>query len=77
MYASFLRICAPCIWIFFLCRPISTFYNDVKNGKALQLPIGTEDLASDGICLPAGIGAAHEDSFFTIDDNPLSATTDC
>jgi len=30
MYASFLRICAPCIWIFFLCRLIPTFYNDVK-----------------------------------------------
>ena len=48
-----------------------------QNGKILPLPIGPEDLASDGICLPARIGTAHEDSLFTIDDNPLSATTDC
>jgi hypothetical protein len=38
MYASFLRICAPCIWIYFLCRLISTFYNEVKNDWAEYIP---------------------------------------
>jgi len=32
MYASFLRICAPCIWIFFLCRLIPTFYEIINLG---------------------------------------------
>jgi hypothetical protein len=30
LYASFLRICAPCTWIFFLCRLIPTFYEIIK-----------------------------------------------
>ena len=30
MYALFLKICAPCIWIFFLCRLIPTFYEMIK-----------------------------------------------
>jgi hypothetical protein len=37
MYASFLRICAPCIWIFFLCRLISTFYTYVNLEKNISV----------------------------------------
>jgi len=29
-YASFLRFCAPCIWIFFLYRLVPTFYETIK-----------------------------------------------
>jgi hypothetical protein len=36
LYASFLRICAPYIWIFFLCRLISTFYNDIKTADSRE-----------------------------------------
>ncbi len=43
----------------------------------MEIRFGTENSASDGIGLSAWIGAAHEDSPFVIDDNPLSTTTDC
>ncbi len=47
-YASFLRICAPCIWSFLLCCLFLTFYECVIINRAGAFAGG---ISGEGLCL--------------------------